>query len=80
MTDVNRRLVKIVTWVLLAVFLLLTVIASVIRSDALFNLAIVALMGMVVIELAFNRCPHCRAYVGRSGGKYCPQCGESLEE
>lgn len=76
----NRRLIKLITGALLGVFLLLTLIATVTRSDALFNLAIVALMGMAVIELAFNRCPHCRAYVGRSGGNYCPKCGESLEE
>ena len=76
----NRRLAKIISEVLLSVFLLLTLIATVTRSDALFNLAIVALMGMAVIELACNRCPHCRAYLGRVRGGHCPKCGGSLEE
>lgn len=76
----RRAQAKRIALTLLGVFVLLTAVATVIRSDALFNAAIVALVAMAVIEIAFNRCPHCRAYVGRAGGKYCSRCGQSLEE
>lgn len=76
----KRLAAKRIAWVLLAVFLVLTAVATVTRSDALFNVAIVTLVAMAVVELAFNRCPHCGAYVGRAGGKYCSQCGQSLED
>ena len=65
---------------MLAVFLLLTAVATVTRSDALFNVAIVALLALAVVELAFDRCPHCGTYLGRLGANYCPKCGESLDE
>lgn len=76
----KRTFGKRIAWVLFGVFLLLTAVATVTRSDALFNAAIVALIAMAVTELALDRCPHCRAYLGRVGAKYCPQCGKSLEE
>ena len=76
----KRKVAKRVAWVLLGLFFLLTAVATMTRSDAVFNAAIVALILMAAVELAFDRCPRCRAYVGRSNGKYCPQCGESLEE
>ena len=43
-------------------------------------LGIAALVVMCVIEFAFDRCPHCRAFIGRGEKRYCSSCGQSLEE
>ena len=29
--------------------------------------------------LVFGRCPHCRRYLGRAEGSYCPHCGHKLD-
>ena len=76
----KRRTAKIVAGVLLGVFLLFVLIAQVSGWDAIGYVGIAARVAMACVELTFDRCPHCQAYVGRTGGGYCPRCGKSLEE
>ena len=74
----KRVYAKRATWVLLGLWLILLLLAQVGQSDVLFGVSVAVLIVLAVVELAFNRCPKCGAYVGRSGGKYCPKCGEEL--
>lgn len=76
----NWKAARTLAGVMLGVFVLLGALGAACQSDALKGLGLAALVVMAVVELAFDRCPHCRAYVGRTGGHYCPRCGESLEE
>ena len=42
---------------------------------------VIALMTvMAIFNMAFLRCPDCRAHVHLWGMKYCPRCGTALEE
>ena len=76
----KRVYARRVAWTFFGLWLVLLLLAQVFQEKVLLMLAIGAQLVMCVVELAWNRCPHCRTYVGRSGGAYCPKCGESLEE
>lgn len=36
------------------------------------------MIGMIVIAVLFQRCPHC-GHLMRDGGKYCAGCGKELD-
>ncbi len=45
------------------------------------GLGLVLIVG--ILNLIFNRCPFCYRFLGRSAGfsvKYCPYCGEPLDD
>ena len=75
----KRVYAKRVAWTFFGLWLVLLILAQAFQEKTLLMLAIGAQLVMCVVELAWNRCPHCRAYVGRSGGSCCPKCGEPLE-
>lgn len=33
----------------------------------------------LIIHFAYYRCPHCRRFLDRSTGAYCPHCGKKME-
>lgn len=76
----NWKAARTLAGAMLGVFVLLGALGAAFQSDVLKGLGLAALVVMAVVELAFDRCPHCKAYVGRSGGGYCSHCGESLED
>lgn len=77
----GRKMARVTAWVLFILFLVLALVAQMSGVDAIGYVGIVALIAMAVVELAFDRCPHCGAYAGRQGsGGYCSRCGKPLEE
>ena len=76
----SRSSARKAAWVLFASFVLFSVLAQLCQLDVLAGVGIASLIAMAVIVLAFDRCPHCRAYTGRAAGSYCPYCGELLTE
>ena len=34
----------------------------------------------VLIHIIFYRCPHCRRFLSRNTGRFCPYCGEDMDE
>lgn len=43
-------------------------------------IGIALMMGGLLIQMTFYRCPHCKSYLGRSGGDFCPYCGKKVKE
>ena len=76
----ERGQARLAAWALLGLFILFPRLGKVLGIPALSLLGIAALVGMIAVQLAFNRCPHCRTYLGRARGGFCPRCGKSLEE
>ncbi len=35
---------------------------------------------LIILDLLFNRCPHCGRHLGRSKGPCCNYCGKNMEE
>jgi len=33
----------------------------------------------VIIHIILYRCPHCRRFLSKSTGKYCPHCGKDMD-
>ena len=76
----SRKHARIAAGALLALTVLLLALAQAFQSDLLGGLGIAALIAMAVVELAFDRCPHCRAYAGRANGPYCSKCAGALDD
>ena len=76
----NRDRARLVAWALFALFLIFPGLARVLGVPELVWPGIAALIGMVAVELIFDRCPHCRARLSWSHGRFCPRCGKSLKE
>ena len=68
-----------IAWALLGVSVTLGIIGQGLHLEVLSWIGIALLVAMCVVELAFDRCPHCRAYIGRGERRYCSSCGKSLE-
>lgn len=43
-------------------------------------LLLVSIPVLIILSFLFNRCPHCRRFLGRSGGPHCRYCGKDMEE
>lgn len=41
---------------------------------------IVLTAALLFVNLAFLRCPYCRAQIHRWGMNFCPKCGKKLED
>lgn len=65
-----------VLWACAAVTLLLLVLFLRFENTVLLALLLGAGCVTAVIWVAFIRCPHCGAHLGRDVGKYCPHCGK----
>ncbi len=51
-----------------------------IESPILGGIGIAVMVGMMAFRIIFYRCPHCKAYLDRSTGDYCPYCGENVNK
>lgn len=51
-----------------------------IHSDLVVIVGFVFIFTAVVIHGIFYRCPHCKRYLDKSMGQYCPYCGERLDD
>lgn len=63
----------------------ITIVVIVAIGSLLENLPIcvigfVLMIGAVVFNLVFNRCPRCGRHLGRDGGEYCRHCGVKFDE
>lgn len=76
---VNWVRARRLAWILLGLSVTFGVVGAAFHWDLLSWLGIAALVVLCVIELAFDRCPHCRAFIGRGEKRYCSNCGKSLE-
>lgn len=76
----TREQARLARWVLLAVFVACPWLGKALGIPELSLLGIAALVGMIVVKVAFDRCPHCGACLGRARGGRCPRCGKPLEE
>ena len=76
----NWRRARHLAWALLAVSLGFGILGEALHLRVLSGVGVVTLIAMAVVELAFDRCPHCRAFIGRGENRYCSVCGKSLEE
>ncbi len=36
------------------------------------------MVGSMIFQIIFHRCPHCASYLGRNDGDYCPYCGKFM--
>ena len=67
--------------VFIALAILGTVLLSIGKSrdiDVMFWLGLIIVVADCIVILIFNRCPHCKRYLGKSYGGYCPHCGKKL--
>ena len=37
-----------------------------------------AIISCLIVYFLYNRCPHCREFLGREYGTFCPHCGEKV--
>lgn len=65
-----------VLWGCVAVTLMLLVLFLRLENNVLLFLLLGAGGVTAVIWVAFIRCPHCGAHLGREVGKHCPHCGK----
>lgn len=50
------------------------------ETTALMIIGIVVMFAAVIFHFIFYRCPHCGAFLDRSTGEFCPQCGRKVNE
>ena len=61
-------------------------LAVVMLGEYLYPDSIVKFIGMgilivaVLLHVIFYRCPHCNRFLSKNTGKFCPYCGENMEE
>ena len=72
----NLKKAMQVLWGCVAVTLVLLVLFLRLKNDVLLFLLLGAACVTAVIWVAFIRCPHCGAHLGREVGKHCPHCGK----
>lgn len=76
----KRKTAKRVAGVLLLLMFVLFVISRMIDSDDLLAVSILLPIAAMLIEMKFDRCPYCAAYLGRCWGPVCPHCHHPLVE
>lgn len=59
-------------------FVLLYLLPDSMKGAAL-GTVIALTVALATVNLAFMRCPYCRAQVHRWGMDFCPKCGRKLE-
>lgn len=65
-------------------FLILLAGAAIGVIGTLSEIAVVSIIGMVTMvgsllfKVIFYRCPHCRRFLDRNTGDFCPYCGKEL--
>ena len=76
----NLKTVKIITYVLLAVTVLL-IVAVVETKQRIYGVgAAIACIGAGVFETTFYKCPECGKFLGSLSNQCCPNCGYKLKE
>ena len=48
-------------------------------NDVMLGIGIAILFISAVFHMIFYRCPHCKRYLNRSYGQYCPRCGKFID-
>lgn len=67
-----------ITRVGVALALLFLFLWLLLKTQILLYLCLGASFAVVASKAVFYRCPHCRRYLYRVYGKYCPYCGKEL--
>ncbi len=72
---------KIVIFIGCGLMLLFLSLCSALHQKVLGYIAAAFAFESVIFWIVFERCPSCGRHLGRVGwGKYCPYCGEKIEE
>ena len=80
MKKIPLRQVRIISWTLYALAILLILLGWLLRLFWLIAAALVVIVAAIVFLAIFNRCPHCGHFLGRAGGAaFCPYCGKKPE-
>lgn len=80
-TNLKLQTVKRVLWGLCALAILLMLLYMLTKSVASIISLAAVLLGMLLFERTYWRCPHCGRFLGRLDAKasFYPFCGEKLE-
>jgi rubrerythrin len=71
--------VKILEWGLIAVAFLCMALLYV-KDTAVFSLlGVVSIVGCLLVNLIFWRCPKCGKWLGRDSKNFCTHCGAPLD-
>ena len=80
MKKIPLRQVRIISWTLYALAILLILLGWLLRLFWLIAAALVVMVAAIVFLAIFNRCPRCGRFLGYAGGAaFCPHCGERLD-
>ena len=69
---------KLLVMALAALTLLLITLTALFKISFFFIAGMLSYIAMVVVWFLFNRCPHCKKFLGRDTGVRCPHCGKRL--
>ena len=47
--------------------------------EPLRGVSVIVVISSLIPAFFFNRCPHCRKYLGRNNGDFCQHCGTKIE-
>lgn len=73
---------KVRLWTLIAMVtgFLVCVLGFFLDGNLVIGIGVLIMMGAVVFNFVFCRCPYCGKSLDRYVGNYCPRCGEKLDE
>lgn len=75
----NLKKTDIICDILLGIFAFLMIAMGITKIPTFGYAAIAVYILHGILHIIFYRCPSCKKYIGRRS-KYCPNCGEKLEE
>ena len=76
MTYKKARTVLLIGCALMGV---LFFVGAALRSGAVILLGGALALAGAVVWILFGTCPECGKFIGRTGARFCPHCGEKLE-
>lgn len=82
---INRKnIIVMILSVLALVFIYKSSKTDPTRIDWYFILAILLLLAVLILSIAYNTCPYCGKYIRPQGffktSDYCPHCGSDLRD
>lgn len=79
MKKIQLKHVSVIAWISVALGITLILLGCWLKLLWLVILALLELTAVIIFLAVFNRCPYCRGFLGRSGGReFCPHCGMRL--
>lgn len=72
--------IRIRTFIILGIGLLVALCGIAIDLSLLSMIGLLIMFSSIIHHVIFYRCPYCGKFLDRSTGEFCPYCGEKFNE